>query len=259
MKTINCSEWNCNKSDFFIWWMANMPNQNTNLTFEGKTLPNWWGSAKDLDASLINLWSAKTYYLNDQFFVANSVPTLVPIPQPLVKNNSFEKDSNSNNLPDDWLPKNLGTGDQLTSGKSFEGNRSFKFTSSPTKVKKLIKQVIPYNGKENQAVTFTFQSKTNKLMKGMSGGILRLNFTNGTGSQVAFKIPSQIHNWAQDEITMISPKPYSSVTATLYNSNTQTSVWFDDVTVKVVQPYNGQEQTKSNLTLSEQDELANEL
>ena len=39
---INCTMWNCNRKDYFIFWMQNLPGTDNNLTYNGSRLRNWW-------------------------------------------------------------------------------------------------------------------------------------------------------------------------------------------------------------------------
>ncbi len=47
--TINCTHWNCNSLDFFIWWMQNLPGEGNPYTYQGRPLRNWWLFISDFD------------------------------------------------------------------------------------------------------------------------------------------------------------------------------------------------------------------
>jgi hypothetical protein len=39
---MNCERWNCNSLDWFKLWMQSLPGKDNGLTYQGKSLTNWW-------------------------------------------------------------------------------------------------------------------------------------------------------------------------------------------------------------------------
>jgi hypothetical protein len=50
---ITCNTWNCDSIQYFIFWMQNVPNINSGLTYQGHALRNWWDFIGDFDAAMI--------------------------------------------------------------------------------------------------------------------------------------------------------------------------------------------------------------
>lgn len=75
---INCTRWGCTQEGYLKWWMQNMPNMNNTLTFNGKTLPNWWDFQVDFEEQLAAYKANSSYYLNQAFVDANQPPIEAP-------------------------------------------------------------------------------------------------------------------------------------------------------------------------------------
>ncbi|MBI2612171.1 hypothetical protein HYW54_05530 [Candidatus Gottesmanbacteria bacterium] len=73
-KTFNCDEWKCDKKEFHLWWMNNMPNKDNTLTYQNKKMPNWWDFVSAMDTSISSYRASKQYYLNLAFLNLNSIP-----------------------------------------------------------------------------------------------------------------------------------------------------------------------------------------
>lgn len=70
--TYNCNAWNCNHSDFLVWWMNKMPGIEDNLTYEDKLLPPWWDFVVNLDAKILKYSNNPKYYMNRDFIQNNN-------------------------------------------------------------------------------------------------------------------------------------------------------------------------------------------
>lgn len=68
----NCSRWGCTHQGFLSWWMQNMPNDQSAIQYQNRTVPNWWDFTVDFDEAM-NFYSANraTYFINNSFFDAN--------------------------------------------------------------------------------------------------------------------------------------------------------------------------------------------
>ena len=48
--SVNCSDWNCNQTDYFKWWYQHMPHVDGRNNHDGyDRLNNWWGYIQDLN------------------------------------------------------------------------------------------------------------------------------------------------------------------------------------------------------------------
>lgn len=51
-KTFNCNEWGCNGFGWFMLWMQSIPGKDNGLTYEGKTIRNFWEFVGDYDSAM---------------------------------------------------------------------------------------------------------------------------------------------------------------------------------------------------------------
>lgn len=47
---VSCRDWNCNESDYYVWWMQRIPGDQNGLNFDGRPLRNWWTVFADFDS-----------------------------------------------------------------------------------------------------------------------------------------------------------------------------------------------------------------
>ena len=48
----NCTKWNCDSLQYFIWWMQNFPGKNNTLYYENRKLKNFWAFIGDFDRAM---------------------------------------------------------------------------------------------------------------------------------------------------------------------------------------------------------------
>jgi hypothetical protein len=70
-QTFNCTKWNCNQGDYLVWWMQNMPNTNSAVTYLGKQLPNWFDFVVDFDEKYSFYKNQTQYFMNSDFLSRN--------------------------------------------------------------------------------------------------------------------------------------------------------------------------------------------
>lgn len=51
-KRMNCERWNCNSLDWFTLWMQSLPGAHNGLTYNGRSLTNWWIFVGDFDEAM---------------------------------------------------------------------------------------------------------------------------------------------------------------------------------------------------------------
>jgi hypothetical protein len=49
---MNCTRWNCDSLDWFVYWMQSLPGKDSGLTYRGRPLTNWWAFIGDFDACM---------------------------------------------------------------------------------------------------------------------------------------------------------------------------------------------------------------
>lgn len=79
VKDVNCHTWYGNTCldnggvEFKVWWMQNIPGLNNNLTYQSKTLRNFWELYGDFDNAMLN----RTLFVS-----SSSSPSVTPNPSP---------------------------------------------------------------------------------------------------------------------------------------------------------------------------------
>jgi len=70
LQSYNCSRWGCSQQGYLTWWMQNMPNFNSPLTYQGRKIPSWWDFTVGFDEKI------KKYNLDTSFYADNNAYNL---------------------------------------------------------------------------------------------------------------------------------------------------------------------------------------
>jgi hypothetical protein len=49
---LNCTRWNCDSLTWFVYWMQNLPGAHNDISYQGRSLTNWWRFIGDFDEAL---------------------------------------------------------------------------------------------------------------------------------------------------------------------------------------------------------------
>lgn len=147
----------------------------------------------------------------------------------LIQNPSFEFDTDTNGIPDNWNPINFITGDGISTDFYKEGKSSLKITGNPLKGK-YAKQRIQLSG--NAGDTFTLSGWNKTIGASSTGGCIRafvfLNNTDGTRTSKSFVFNKDTHDWTFGSTNIAAAKNYTSIDIYVgYYIQTGTA-YFDD-------------------------------
>ncbi|WP_240468623.1 hypothetical protein [Gracilibacillus sp. YIM 98692] len=100
----------------------------------------------------------------------------------LVENSSFERDSDGNDIPDNWTTSgNLSTNDEIDTTEVYVGNNSFKLTGESQK-DKFIKQHIDISGDSTTKLTLSGWSKQSDADPNGGNYLLQVAINNSDGT-----------------------------------------------------------------------------
>lgn len=69
--TYNCTRWGCNQEGYLVWWLQNIPNENSGIMYQGQELPSWWDFVYDIDANISQYASNPNYFMDLDFLGLN--------------------------------------------------------------------------------------------------------------------------------------------------------------------------------------------
>ena len=152
----------------------------------------------------------------------------------LVKNGSFEKDSNGDGLPNGWVyGQNIAPGDKRVCNQSHSGACSFKMIGDANY--KWIYQDIATSGLQDDIFDFTAWVKGKEIVYG-SGGVIRLAVEfhhTGGGSNVAQGDDISSAGTTPWTLHTLSGAPasedFDSITVYLAFQADSGKLWFDKV------------------------------
>ncbi len=187
----------------------------------------------------------------------NPPPSYLPPTGPnLISNPSFELDTNSDGRPDNWLARNLDSGDVIVDKRWKTGQQSFQFSPLPansTKREVLI-QNLSRSGQVGDLLSFQIYNASENDILGLheaTGLILRTLSSSGTViDQTGIALSPRSHgNFASDYLSLKATKPYDRIRLVIFNTNYDTNYYFDDAYLTVVE--NGSGNTTSPTLSSE--------
>jgi hypothetical protein len=156
--------------------------------------------------------------------------SLASNPTVLIKNASFEKDTNKDDIPNSWKGKRLTSGDGRTCILARHKSCSFRIVG--TGKPKQLTQTVLMGGQAGESFTLSGWSKSSNaneagkyslkvIVKHLDGtSMVRLvNFSKGT------------HNWEYKPVTFKTKKPYTRMIVTIIYSKPKGIVWFDKLSL----------------------------
>ena len=153
----------------------------------------------------------------------------------LVKNGSFEKDTNGDGLPNKWAGLNLTAGDKRVCNQSAAGQCSFKMVGNgiadgPTKY---FLQIVAVSGLDGDEFSISFWTKGKEIVLG-SGGFatvfVQFNWVGGGNNSHYFNIPAGTSAWTLRNITAAQAlADYSSISVSFELDADSGKLWVDKV------------------------------
>jgi len=148
----------------------------------------------------------------------------------LVKNGSFEKDSNGDGLPNSWeLNIEAGSidGDKRVCNQSYAGECSFKMVGDTTN--KSLFQSIPVGGPAGTEVNFSVRTKGKLLTGGFTYAFVQFYHTGGGSNSETFIFPGGTTPWTLYQFSVAASQNFDSIGIGFFISADSGKVWFDKV------------------------------
>lgn len=153
----------------------------------------------------------------------------------LVKNGSFEKDTNGDGFPNKWAGLNLTAGDKRVCNQSAAGQCSFKMVGNgiadgPTKY---FLQIVAVSGLDGDEFSLSFWTKGKEIVLG-SGGFatvfVQFNWVGGGNNSHYFNIPAGTSAWTLRNIPAAQAlADYSSISVSFELDADSGKLWVDKV------------------------------
>ena len=153
----------------------------------------------------------------------------------LVKNGSFEKDTNGDGFPNKWAGLNLTAGDKRVCNQSAAGQCSFKIVGNgiPDGPTKHLFQVVAVSGQAADEFSLSFWTKGKEIVLG-SGGFatvfVQFNWVGGGNNSHYFNIPAGTSAWTLRNIPAAQAlADYSSISVSFELDADSGKLWVDKV------------------------------
>lgn len=178
------------------------------------------------------IWAATKLNLN----VLRKAATGEPLPSPIrgyVITESFETDSNKDNLPDNWTPRNLDANDKLITYAFYDGKKSFQFSpSSDINKREWITRKFNVTGVSDEEIRLKVFNRVGKnITSGKAGVILSILYTDGRVETTSGVFPYKQHNWKEKTLVLVSDGKYSQIRIQFFNTNIDSNVLIDAISV----------------------------
>ena len=146
----------------------------------------------------------------------------------LVKNGSFEKDTNGDGIPNNWNGVNMTLVDKRVCNQSKAGSCSFKMKADGN-YKHLI-QFASYGGPAGDTFTFSAWIKVKDLVLGAGDARLVVGFghTDGSVNEETIGLPAGTQGWTLYSIPATADENYNEITAFIISEQaTSGKLWID--------------------------------
>ncbi len=145
-----------------------------------------------------------------------------------VVNGSFERDTDSDGIPDDWSGRHLGADDVRVEG-GFAGLYSFRFLGRAG-VRKSLRQAGRARLPQGSRITFRAYAKTSGADP--SGGVfvykIDLLYLDDTSESIVLKLPFS-DDWALAEQAFVLPKDLKRIAYRLIFADQTGTAWLDAI------------------------------
>lgn len=141
-------------------------------------------------------------------------------------------------MPKYWGRKiNINRNDVLDTSVKHGGTYSFRITPNSQKKDKYLMQTnISYNGSAGDVIEFSAWNKIDQRYLPASEKInaaLQVKYTDGTSRWIDLIASSTTHDWELKTGSITVKKPYQSILVSLHNRTTDSTVWFDDMSIRI--------------------------
>jgi len=144
----------------------------------------------------------------------------------LVKNGSFEKDSNGDGIPNGWYVSHTPV-DKRVCNQSKAGSCSFKMVGDGTT--KYLYQVIAVSGGSGNEFNLSAWTKGKNITGGLAYVYVQFNHTGGGDNNVLITIPAGTSPWTLRQEPATAAADFDSITIALQLNADSGKVWVDKV------------------------------
>jgi hypothetical protein len=147
----------------------------------------------------------------------------------LVKNGSFEKDSNGDGIPNKWVPGTLAPTDKRVCNQSSAGSCSFRMVGDGSG--KQLSQVIDVSGDASDEFTLSAwtRGKTIVLGAGAARVYVQFNHTGGGSNNNIVDIPAGTTTWTLRQLPAQATADFDSIYVSVYLGADSGKMWVDQV------------------------------
>jgi hypothetical protein len=148
----------------------------------------------------------------------------------LVKNGSFEKDSNGDGIPNSWVGNGLTPADKRVCNQSYAGNCSFKMIGDGN-IRELI-QMVAVPGLVGDEFNLTAWTKGKAVDLGATGvARVHVQFNNSDNSITIqwFDMPGGSSPWTKHQVSALATKNFDSITVFAQLLADSGKMWMDKV------------------------------
>jgi hypothetical protein len=151
----------------------------------------------------------------------------------LVKNGSFEKDTNGDGIPNKWAALGSSSLDKRVCNQSYAGACSFKMVGES--VNKFLVQELAISGDAGDEFKLSAWTKGKDIdTTGNAQVIVYFNHTGGGTSEWSFDIPDGTSPWTLRQVPATAGSNYDSISIAIYNSIVSGKMWVDKVKVVAI-------------------------
>jgi hypothetical protein len=144
----------------------------------------------------------------------------------LIKNASFEKDTNKDGIPNNWKGVKLSKDDGRTCTVARHKSCSFKMVG--TGKSKQLTQTMLMGGLAGESFTLKAFSKASQATgAGKYSVKVMVKHIDGTSMARVLNFSVGTHNWESKQVTFKTKKPYTRMIVTIIYSKPKGTVWFD--------------------------------
>jgi hypothetical protein len=152
----------------------------------------------------------------------------------LVKNSSFEKDSNGDGLPNGWEDFSDGTDPKRVCNQAYAGSCSLKMVGGA--LHEETTQFVDVSGLTGDSFTLTIWTKGKNVATGGKGYVevyLVIYNTGGGNDFDVFDVPTGNSAWTKHTISVTATAAYDFLAVSIASGDASGKAWFDKV--KLVQ------------------------
>ena len=146
----------------------------------------------------------------------------------LVRNASFERDSDGDGVPNSWAGYLLPASDKRVCNTSAAGACSFKMVADGDYTN--LSQFVSHSGLNGDTFNFSAWIRRKDLVLGTGARVTVIfNHTGGGTNYETIEVPAGTGAWAKTMIPATADANYDDILILIINESTSGKMWFDQV------------------------------